>query len=507
MTAGTIAVASLALLACATADSCLAYAVLAMFIVPVVAYLGIQQTLGFMLPGQEADSASSQDKDGEEKDSGAGSSEHESVFGMPDPNRFKPFPWDLLPDNVAWTWGALVVIFVAPIVAVVICTTVPAMSVLKAIWNHKHTGFMRNNIPEMVRSVSRPLGRLLLLDPRNHSYIPWMAVFGLYTPCVFAWAMWRYNKFGLEFTTLALYHILRIGPRFQFFGHAHTLVHKAGHDHKGFFKAPFQILNPFVEWWCTPFYGVVPNSFSIAHMKIHHRWHNDVGDLHTNLDLDRTLSSSFFIYVPRFMLYWTGVSCVMLFAKRQEWNLFAQQIYGMVYYYGIAFMFWKWDRTFCLLYWLYPHAEAITFLCAISYLWHAFVEESDPNNQYVNSLTILEGHDNIWNEDYHVVHHHEPNVHWSNMPESYKKHIDDYAKCNATIFRDTEEGMLLKMMFTKDFKGMAKHFVDLNGTMTMKEKEALLKRRLQVVVGEKGRKGGGWASSDTIRDFGQEKTD
>ena len=37
----------------------------------------------------------------------------------------------------------------------------------------------------------------------------------------------------------------------------------------------------------------------------------------------------------------------------------------------------------------------------------------------LNSMTILRGHDNIWNEDYHVVHHHETYVHWSEMPQSF----------------------------------------------------------------------------------------
>lgn len=57
-------------------------------------------------------------------------------------------------------------------------------------------------------------------------------------------------------------------------------------------------------------------------MKIHHRWHNDVDDVHTNLDLDRTKLSSFFIYVPRFSLYWMGVSPVALLAKRGDaWSM------------------------------------------------------------------------------------------------------------------------------------------------------------------------------------------
>merc|ERR1719188_1998453 len=112
-------------------------------------------------------------------------------------------------------------------------------------------------------------------------------------------------------------------------------------------------------------------------------------------------------------------------------------LYGMVAYYGtMALLFW-WSPSFCLGYWVFPHAEACTLLCAISYLWHAFVEASDPGNQYVNSVTILDGQDNVWNEDYHVIHHYFPNVHWSEAPKHFEATRDSYAAMTATIFRDT----------------------------------------------------------------------
>jgi hypothetical protein len=55
--------------------------------------------------------------------------------------------------------------------------------------------------------------------------------------------------------------VLRIGPRFRLFAHAHVLVHKEGHDHTGLFKGPFRILNYMNQWWLGPFYGQVPMSY------------------------------------------------------------------------------------------------------------------------------------------------------------------------------------------------------------------------------------------------------
>jgi fatty acid desaturase len=200
-----------------------------------------------------------------------------------------------------------------------------------------------------------------------------------------------------------------------------------------------------------------------------------------------------------------GVSPLALFLKRREYRLAMELLYGMIAYYGVtALMLW-WDPLFCIAYWVYPHFEAIVLLCAISYLWHAFVEVSDPGNQYVNSVTILNGHDNVFNEDYHVVHHHSPSTHWTDAPAHFEKNRHHYAAVNATIFRDTEEGMLLKWLFENNWDKMAEHFVDLNGKMTREEKKALIIRRLSVVVGATGRDGKcmhrEWGASETIRDW------
>mmetsp|Transcript_76462 Transcript_76462/g.231795 ORF Transcript_76462/g.231795 Transcript_76462/m.231795 type:complete len:528 (+) Transcript_76462:56-1639(+) len=486
MIMGAVVVAAVAVPMGVTVDWGLALFIAGWLALPAVAYMGLKHTLGGLLGGKAGPYA----------------------WGwLPEPNRWKPFPWNWLPDPIAWLWGLLEIIFLAPLAAILIVVVVSMMVVLKYLWLHPMCAALREQIPELVRSVSRPLGRLMMKDPRNHSYIPWIAFLSIGTPTLFFWAMRRHSLYGLEFSTLFIYHILRLGPRFKFFAHAHVLVHKSGHDHRGFFKGPLRYMNGIVEWWVTLFYGVVPMNYSVAHMKIHHRWHNDVDDVHTNLDMDRTRFGSFLMYIPRFTLYWIGISPAALLIKRREWAFLRQLLGGMAVYYGITALLWSWSPAFCLLYWVYPHVEANLFLCAISYIWHAFVEESDPGNQYVNSVTILEGHDNIWNEDYHVVHHHAPNCHWSDAPKHFEERKEEYAKVYATIFRDTEEGMLIKWFFENNFDQMAAHFVDLSGKLTHEEKKVLLMKRLRVIVGEAGRDGKRreWAATASIRTFDDER--
>jgi len=177
-------------------------------------------------------------------------------------------------------------------------------------------------------------------------------------------------------------------------------------------------------------------------------------------------------------------------------------ILGMAYYYTIIFLFALHDWKFCLFYVYFPQLECFLFFAAISYLWHAFVDPNDPTNQYVNSVTILDGMDNIWNEDYHVVHHHSPLTHWTEIPDYFEKDKNNYAKYNATIFEKLDEGRLIHFLFAGDFDSMAKHFVDLNGKMSHEEKVNLIKTRLSYVVGQGGRNGSQrnvhtWGTSQT----------
>lgn len=154
---------------------------------------------------------------------------------------------------------------------------------------------------------------------------------------------------------------------------------------------------------------------------------------------------------------------------------FAGQLY-MAFWWYLCYQlagFW-----FTLAYLFFPFLESTLFFGGISYLWHAFCDPSDPQNPYVDSITIVDGLDNIYNEDYHVVHHCKPSLHWTEYKQHYEENVDKYEKYNATVFTDCEEGMLLYWLFAQKWDEMVDHFVDLSGKLSREEKKALLLKRL-----------------------------
>lgn len=273
------------------------------------------------------------------------------------------------------------------------------------------------------------------------------------------------------------------------------MLHREGHDHKGticfnvnnililgWFKGPLELLNyKMIQFISGVLYGTLPYQYMISHNKIHHRYHNNLKDVHTNFDLDRTKFKSFLQFEPRFFLYWISVTPLIEFCSRKhvETKYILSLLGGIVYwglwvYLNYRFVgFW-----FALTYCVYPLFEATAFLGAIAYLWHAFADADDPSNPQIVSFTILNGMDNIWNEDYHSIHHHSPLVHFADAPQHFLDHQKQYENCKGTVFADTEEGELLYWLFAKKWDKMAEHFVDLSGTLSHEQKKELILRRL-----------------------------
>ncbi len=341
-------------------------------------------------------------------------------------------------------------------------------------------------------ALAKALARPLLRDERDYPYL--YSVFGLGTlvPLGFAGSLALQLAGRPRFSLAALfaYHLLLMGPYFVFFAHVSTLVHKEGHaGPRGLFRPRFRWLNGFFGFFLGLFYGHVPQSYPLGHLRIHHRYDNGLDDVITTLHLDRRRPAQFLVYLPQFALYWTGLSVAAHFVRRRTWPQAGKMLAGMLIYYGAGALLLALDWRCALGYWFLPQWMTILFLGAVAYTWHAFAEPDDPGNDYVSAVTLLDGHYNVFNEDYHVVHHQASQLHWTENPAHYQSHLDEYRRNFATVFRDTQTFELFFWIVLRRYDLMADHFVDLGGTLTRAQILDLLRRRLQPVLPDPGRVG------------------
>ena len=74
-------------------------------------------------------------------------------------------------------------------------------------------------------------------------------------------------------------------------------------------------------------------------------------------------------------------------------------------------------------------------------------------------------------------------VHWSKNKELYLKHLDEYKKCTATIFKECNLFVIWGMIVAKDYDGLTDHYVQLDDDpaqhLSKPALAQLLKERLQ----------------------------
>jgi hypothetical protein len=340
--------------------------------------------------------------------------------------------------------------------------------------------------------LSIRLAKVMMRDERNAPYLFSLFGIGLYTPVLFilafCWQM-RYGTGAAWYTVVLvafLYNVLMMGPYFRFFSVIATLIHKEGHDTRGLFKEPYTFLNNAFGWFIGPFYGHVPETYPLGHQRIHHKYDNGPGDVTFTYDLDRRDPAQWLKYLRRFSLYWTGVSIVGYFAANGQWKPVRRMAAGMLAYYGLIAVITIINPWFGFAYLILPHMSVIIYLGAINYIWHTFCDPADPDNPYINSVTILDGHYNVFNEDFHVTHHHHPQMHWTKMANDYYSHTDKYKSNMASVFRDTQEFEMFVWVMMGRIDLLAEHYVDLTGTLSQEDKVALLRYRMQPVQRVRG---------------------
>jgi hypothetical protein len=366
-------------------------------------------------------------------------------------------------------YGILLLLLV-PYIAIVIFLTV----VYEKIWNFVEKNKFVRMILIKYDNLCNTIGEHVLTDVRDCPMIPYFVTLILFSPTLFfvSFFVQQYVLEKFSIFVMMFYHVLLLGPRFRNFAHVNVLIHRNFHTHNNLLKTKFNIL----EWWCGIFYGIVPEFYGIGHA-VHHIEDNGPNDVLSTQEFDKTSFLNFVKYIDRFAFGWTNLPNIKYFYDKKQYKKCVKLICSVIVYYGIALYLFTINWKFCVGHYLIPQFFSIIFLSAVSYVWHPF----NDTELYVNTVTILDGHDNLFNEDYHVIHHLYPNLHWSKVKDVYIADLEKYKKHNSPIFRDTQQIELFFMFMFKDYEKLAEKFVDLSGKMTKDDKIKLLKKRLCVL--------------------------
>ncbi len=328
--------------------------------------------------------------------------------------------------------------------------------------------FKLTNLGTKFNEWCDPYYKKLVHHPKDTFIVNTTIWLGLCLPayfCVEAYAQYQSLSAGNGFIwwRAAIYNVVRIGPMYRHFMFVYVLCHKEAHMYGKLFSEPLRTwlgLQFAYNYFIGFFHGVLPGPFTESHIYNHHKYDNAVDDVYSTGAFPRDSFRNFLHYVYVWFLYALNISSIVKFFEEGRKERAFRCIAGTMYYMAGLALTWKLvNAQFALVYVLYPLIEGNILLSAVNYTWHAFIDPDDHDNDYVNSVTILEGLNFTLDEEYHVVHHQYGGVHWSRNKELYYKHIDEYKKTTATVFEKCNLFVIWGMIVAKDYEGLAEHFV------------------------------------------------
>lgn len=254
-------------------------------------------------------------------------------------------------------------------------------------------------------------------------------------------------------------------------------------SHRPLFKKRYRLLNHYIPWVLGPFYGETPETYFGHHIVMHHVENNLPEDLSCTMNYRRDSIRSFAIYF--FLFFAFGITDLSYYFKRKEkWNFLKKILLGELGFIAMCILLWRINPAATLTTFVIPFVVARFGMMSGNWAQHAFVDASDPSNNFKNAITCINTSYNrrCFNDGYHIGHHLRATLHWLDMPTDFQRNIEKYRENESVVFDGLEYLQIWFFLMTKNYRKLAGHVVDLGEKLrTQDETIAFLKQRLAAI--------------------------
>lgn len=258
----------------------------------------------------------------------------------------------------------------------------------------------------------------------------------------------------------------------RYFGSYHLMLHNI--SHRKLFKKQYAFLNYYPTWFMGSFFGQSPETYYAHHILMHHNENNLLTDTSSTLKYRRDSFIDCMKYFFRFLFIglWEAI---FYFLRNKKYTVAMKVAAGEISYWTLMVVSGYYYLPAAVLFFIAPYFISRAVMMIGNWTQHAFVDITDPNNCYRNSITCINDNYNhlCFNDGYHISHHLKASRHWSDHPHELIDNRTNYIKEKAIVFEKINFLGVWFLLMLKQHKRLAKYFVQLDDRKPMKTNQIL----------------------------------
>ncbi len=251
--------------------------------------------------------------------------------------------------------------------------------------------------------------------------------------------------------------------------------------HRPFIRSPKVLdrMHPFV----MSFYFGIPAGYAEHHLGMHHVEDNMPEDLSSTMRYRRDSFLHFLLYFGRFF-FLILVELTRYLVRHRRTKMARRAVLGDLAHQALVVASLLVDWRFGLVAFAIPYFGVRLLMMIGNWGQHAFVNTARKNDGLSNSITCINAGYNkrAFNDGYHIGHHLKGTRHWTELPTELRDNHAMYAREGAIVFEKLDFFLVSILLWTGQWKTLAKHYVRLDGKPRSDEDViAMLKSRVHPI--------------------------
>src|ERR1035438_10286206 len=167
--------------------------------------------------------------------------------------------------------------------------------------------------------------------------------------------------------------------------------HLEAHRPQGYFSDKYvRVFGRYVEFFLGYLYGDLPELGRTVHVRLHHKENGGFDDNASSLRHDRTNSMHFLWYLSDNVWTALGFAPYAYFKARGDEKNRKRMLWGMARYYIYFSAVFIYDWRIGIFFVLVPLLAFNSIMAITSWVQHAFCDPEDPEDYFVNTVTIVD---------------------------------------------------------------------------------------------------------------------